>query len=185
MKGTMTIPNLQLPLISLSLILLAGCSFAPTRAPVEDRELARLPQTTVEAPTEERESAVVVTPYLGAGGAPAATPLPETESVQAFESAPPSTAVMALLDTAGQQSRAGKLDTAAATLERALRLEPRNPELWTRLAEVRIQQGEYEQAASLAAKSNNLAGSNAALISRNQGIIEQARQRKGALKKPG
>lgn len=181
----MTPSTLKLPLACLGMILLTGCSFAPTRAPVEDRELVRLPQASAETPPADSESAVVVTPYLGAGGVPAATPLQEEEPVQPFESAPPSTAVTALLDTANQQTRTGKLDSAAATLERALRLEPRNPELWTRLAEIRLQQGNYEQAASLAAKSNNLAGGNTTLINRNQGIIEQARQRKGAVKKTG
>jgi len=183
----MTPPTLKLSLACLGMILLTGCSFAPTRAPVEDRELARLPQsgTDAAAVAAPDESAVIVTPYPGASGAQAATPLPESAAPQPFESAPPSTAVIALLDTATQQTRAGKLDTAAATLERALRLEPRNPELWTRLAEIRLQQGDYEQAAGLAAKSNNLAGSNTGLISRNMGIIEQARSRKGAVKQPG
>lgn len=184
----MTPPTLKLSLACLGMIMLAGCSLAPIRAPVENRALAPLPQSGADTPTaavSTEESAVVVTPYPAAGGATAATPLPQPEPSQSFESSPPSTAVIALLDTASQQARAGRHDTAAATLERALRLEPRNPELWTRLAEVRLQQGDYEQAASLAAKSNNLAGNNTALINRNQDIIEQARKRKGAVKKPG
>jgi hypothetical protein len=48
-----------------------------------------------------------------------------------------------LLDTAEQRASAGHLDSAAATLERALRLEPQNPLLWHRLARLRLQQGQF------------------------------------------
>lgn len=184
--------KLYLTCIGMSLLTLAGCSSAPVRAPIDDRSIARTPAPSASLPdatTSVEEPAVTITPYRESGGSTeAASPLSESEAPRALdanESPPPSTAVTALLDTAGQQARAGNLDTAAATLERALRLEPRNPELWTRLAEIRLQQGEFDQAANLAAKSNNLAGNNAALITRNLKIIEQARGRKGAVRKPG
>lgn len=164
--------------------MLSGCALSPgTRAPIEDRTAARAPAPSVPA----EDSGVTITPYPAADGAKA-SPLNESETAQPLaesESRPPSTAVVALLDTATQQTRAGKLDNAAATLERALRLEPRNAELWTRLAEVRLKQGQLDQAASLAAKSNNLAGNNAGIITRNLKIIEQVRARKGgAITKP-
>ena len=183
MPTTKILLRLSLACALVGLLTLTACSLSPTaRAPIDDRSLSRTPPAA--APTEE--SSVTVTPYPEAGGA-AASPLSESEAPQPLaESAspPPSTAVVALLDTARQQTRAGKLDNAAATLERALRLEPRNAELWTRLAEVRLQQGQLDQAAGLAAKSNNLAGNNAGLITRNLKIIEQVRARKGAPKKP-
>ncbi|MDA1107230.1 MAG: tetratricopeptide repeat protein [Proteobacteria bacterium] len=145
--------------------------------------MSRAPQL----PPAAEESGVTVTPYPETGGAKA-SPLHESEAPQPLaesESPPPSTAVVALLDTASQQTRAGKLDNAAATLERALRLEPRNAELWTRLAEVRLKQGQLDQAAGLAAKSNNLAGNNAGIITRNLKILEQVRARKGGtIQKP-
>lgn len=183
--------KLYLTSIGISLLTLAGCSSAPVRAPIDDRSIARAPAPSASLPdatASAEEPAVTITPYRESGSTAAASPLSESEAPRALdanESPPPSTAVTALLDTAGQQARAGNLDTAAATLERALRLEPRNPELWTRLAEIRLQQGEFDQAANLAAKSNNLAGNNAALITRNLKIIEQARGRKGAVRKPG
>jgi cytochrome c-type biogenesis protein CcmH/NrfG len=64
---------------------------------------------------------------------------------------------------------------AAATLERALRIEPRNPRLWHELAKVRLRQGDGAQAANLAARSNSFAGSDSQLRAANQAIIEQAR----------
>lgn len=68
----------------------------------------------------------------------------------------------------------GELDAAAQTLERGLRIAPKEAFLWSQLAAVRLQQRHYGQAQSLAAKSSSLAKDNAALIFRNQVIIEEA-----------
>jgi predicted Zn-dependent protease len=84
-----------------------------------------------------------------------------------------------LLDTAEKRASAGQLDSAAATLERALRLEPQNPVLWHRLARLRLQQGQFAQAANLAAKSNALAGNNRSLQASNWETIAQAREKLG------
>jgi predicted Zn-dependent protease len=92
---------------------------------------------------------------------------------------PSSQAVVALLDTADQHARAGNLDSAAAVLERALRLEPHDPMLWHRLAKLRLQQGQFAQAASLAAKSNALAGNNRPLQASNWDTIAQAKEKLG------
>ena len=71
----------------------------------------------------------------------------------------------------------GDLSGSAATLERALRIEPNNAGLWSRLAEVRLRQGDTVQAEQLALKANGLAGVDAALRSRNDQIVAQARGR--------
>ena len=84
-------------------------------------------------------------------------------------------AVAGLMDSARSDAAAGRLGSAAATLERALRIEPRNPRLWHELALVRLRQGDTAQAANLAARSNSFAGNDTALRSANQNIIEQAR----------
>ena len=65
---------------------------------------------------------------------------------------------------------------AAASLERALRIEPRNAVLWNRLAHVRYEQKQYALASSLAAKSNTLAGRDAALRADNDRLIKQAKR---------
>ena len=70
---------------------------------------------------------------------------------------------------------AGRLPNAAATLERALRIEPRNPRLWHELAKVRLRQSDYSQAESLAARSNTYAGSDSELRAANQKVISDAR----------
>ena len=95
----------------------------------------------------------------------APAPQPQRESV----------AVAGLMESARADAAAGRLPSAAASLERALRIEPRNPRLWQELARVRLQQGDYAQAESTAARSNSWAGNDSALRAENQRIIEQAR----------
>ncbi len=84
-------------------------------------------------------------------------------------------AVAGLMESARTDAGAGRLPAAAASLERALRIEPRNPRLWQQLARVRLQQADYAQAESLAARSNSFAGGDAALRAENQRIIDEAR----------
>ena len=87
-----------------------------------------------------------------------------------------SPAVVALLDQAEQQANAGELESAAASLERAIRIDPRNAVLWYHLATVRLSQGESSQAEQLAAKSNSLASGNHSQQARNWRLIAQARR---------
>jgi Flp pilus assembly protein TadD len=91
---------------------------------------------------------------------------------------PESAAVASLMDSARAQVSAGRLANAAATLERALRIEPKNPRLWHQLALIRLQQGDYTQAGSLAARSNTWAADDAELKAANQRVIEEARAAK-------
>lgn len=88
-------------------------------------------------------------------------------------------AVVALLESADKYVKSNQLDKAGAALERALRIEPRNAGIWHDLAQIRLHQGQYQQAESLASKSNNLAGSNRALQSRNWKLIGSARKATG------
>jgi predicted Zn-dependent protease len=83
--------------------------------------------------------------------------------------------VIALLDQAADQQRAGRSEQAAASLERALRIEPGNAHVWHRLAALRLEQGQWTRAETLAAKSNQLAGGDAVLRGANWRIIAQAR----------
>jgi tetratricopeptide (TPR) repeat protein len=112
---------------------------------------------------------------------------PETGTAPPPEAAPPAdappeaqqkrenVAIAGLMESARADSAAGRLANAAASLERALRIEPRNPRLWQELARVRLKQGEYAQAEGLAARSNSWAGSDSALRAENQRLIEEAR----------
>jgi tetratricopeptide (TPR) repeat protein len=90
-----------------------------------------------------------------------------------------SAAIAGLLDDARADAEAGRLTNAAASLERALRIEPRNPRLWQELARVRLKQGEYAQAESTAARSNSWAGGDNRLRAENWRLIAQAREARG------
>lgn len=87
--------------------------------------------------------------------------------------------VLALLGGAENDMAAGRFDAAAASLERALRIEPRNAALWHELAKVRLQQGRFAQAAALATKSNALPGASNALKAANWRMIGEVRARQG------
>jgi len=84
-----------------------------------------------------------------------------------------------LFELARADAASGRLSNAAASLERALRIEPRNPRLWQALARVRLQQGEYAQAEGAAARSSSWAGSDAPLRAENWRLIAQSRQARG------
>ncbi|MGE8322397.1 MAG: tetratricopeptide repeat protein [Pseudomonas sp.] len=88
-----------------------------------------------------------------------------------------------LIETASQQYADGQLDQAAATLERALHIQPNNPATLHYLGVLRLQQGQYEQAQTLALRSNLRVGANHALRNRNLQLIEAAHnaQRSGML----
>ncbi|MGH8533734.1 MAG: tetratricopeptide repeat protein [Gammaproteobacteria bacterium] len=88
-----------------------------------------------------------------------------------------SPAVAALLRLARSRAEAGHGEQAAATLERALRIEPRNPWLWHRLAVLRLQQGYWDRSVELAKKSSLLARNHRRLLAGNLEVIQAARAR--------
>lgn len=90
-----------------------------------------------------------------------------------------SKAVLALLSSARQAAMDGELTRAEAFLERALRIEPRNPVLWHYMAKLRLHQGRLKQAAGLAAKSNSLDRNDKTLQADNWRIIAHARHQQG------
>lgn len=88
-------------------------------------------------------------------------------------------AVIALLDRARIDTEAGQRGAAGASLERGLRIEPRNAWLWHELAQLRLDQGQYAQAVSLARKSNSFSGSERRLQAANWRLIGNARVAQG------
>jgi Flp pilus assembly protein TadD len=83
------------------------------------------------------------------------------------------------MDSARADAAAGNLAAAAASLERALRIEPRNPRLWHELARVRMKQGQFVQAENTAARSNSWAGDDKTLRAENWRLIAQSREARG------
>jgi len=153
-----------LPLLAVFILLLQACS-----TPLPPRPQPAYPPPPVieqgsPAPVQQ-PSPVQTVPVQ---------PQPRTHSVTSH---PP--AVVALLGQAEAQANGGDLASAAVSLERALRIDPRNPVIWYHLATVRLEQGEPAQAEQLAVKSTSLAGGNRIQQARNWRLIVQARQAQG------
>jgi len=158
----------QYPAALLLSLLLAACGTAPRTEPpatVITPGGAALPPSPPPPPGTE------IRPYEPSALPPSAQPRPV-----------PNRAVAVLQRRADDQQRAGDLDGAAASLERALRISPRDPMVWHRLALVREQQGRYGQAEELAAKSNSLAdGLETQLMRDNWQLIARCRRAVGDL----
>jgi len=88
-------------------------------------------------------------------------------------------AVVSLVEQANGAARQDRYETAIAVLERALRIEPRNAFVWTRLAELRLEAGDAQQAATTADRANSLARGNPLLEMRNWRTIADARRAQG------
>lgn len=128
----------------------------------------------------------------GPASSPGAAPLPEPApppAPQVVAYAPPPSvptllpAADVLAKHAEQQRQAGDYVGAAATLERALRIQPQETSeqayLWNRLASVRMEQGLYSQAGNLASRSNSLSKDQPSLKQNNWAIIAAARRAAG------
>jgi tetratricopeptide (TPR) repeat protein len=88
-------------------------------------------------------------------------------------------AVIALADSSRTEAAAERFASAAAALERALRIEPRNPRLWYELGRLKFLEGDYAQAAGLAARANTWAGTDRLLRAANWRLLGAARQATG------
>lgn len=87
--------------------------------------------------------------------------------------------VLALLTSARQQESSGDLNSASASLERALRIAPREPQVLYRLAQVRLEQGDAAQAEQLARRGLSYAAGRPALQAGLWGLVADARERQG------
>lgn len=155
----MRIINKLLAISVLSTLIFQGCASYPPRQPTRYPPSQPMPST----PSQPAQS----------------VPQPEAKPLM---HAPGQTSTIAadFSRKADDQVHQGRLDLAAATLERGLRVAPKDATLWSQLAEVKLQQQQYQQAQSLAAKSNSLAGGNMAIMRKNQQIIDKSRQETGS-----
>ena len=120
---------------------------------------------------------------LGGCATPPAPPETRPEQPPPVAPAPPpakeNIAVAGLMETARADAQSGNLAGAAASIERALRIEPRNARLWHELARVRLKQEQYAQAENVAARSNSWAGDDRALRAENWRLIAESRRARG------
>ncbi len=176
--------RLLFPPVLLGVLLVSsGCSLGPpaSRAPTESRQPPPVTESERKAPVESRLPAPEMEklpPPEDTAEREDSDKEVEERPVEAPEPAPKraaaSPAVVALLETAREQAASGEDEKAAANLERALRIEPKNPWLWHRLGVLRLQQGEYQEAIDLANKSNALAAGNRRLMAGNWELLARA-----------
>lgn len=101
----------------------------------------------------------------------------ESAGVQVFPLENP--AVAELMADASSAEQEGRHEQAAMLLERALRIQPRNPELLQNMAEVQLQLRDYDQALGFASRSYDLGPRVGELCSRNWRTIGVAREYQG------
>ena len=80
-----------------------------------------------------------------------------------------------LLADAGQAETGGDYDQASVLLERALRIQPRDPEILQHMAEVQLRKKDYEQALTFAVRSYDIGPRVGEICSRNWRTISVAR----------
>ena len=127
-------------------LLLAACS-SMSPAPVEEREVT----TRVRAPASQ-----------------------DSAGVQVYSLQNP--AVKQLTAQARNAERAGDFSQAGSYLERALRIQPRDPQLLQHMAEIKLQEGDYQQALSFATRSYDIGPRVGEICSRNWRTISVARE---------
>lgn len=133
-------------LFVLVLLLLNACSSQPP-APVVDSEI----DARVRDPASE-----------------------DSAGVQVYSLQNP--AVKQLTAQAEGAERAGDFDQAGGYLERALRIEPRDPQLLQHMAEIKLQKEDYQQALNFAVRSYDSGPRVGEICSRNWRTISVARE---------
>ncbi len=123
---------------------------------------------------ESRDNGIAV-----AEGSDASAPERVASLPSGAESKPTRSAVIELMQRARREADAGRPDGAAEALERALRIEPRNPVLWHNLAVVRMRQKRWSQAENLARRSLSYAAGDRRLQRRNWELVAAARRAQG------
>jgi Flp pilus assembly protein TadD len=111
-------------------------------------------ETTPEAPAQEGE--------------------PSAAGALARPRSEPAGATQALLAEARAARAAGSYSQASATIERALRIAPSDPQLWVELGEIELASGDPAQAATLARKALTLATDDSAVIADAQRLLRAA-----------
>lgn len=130
----------------LIVLVLVACS-SQTTTPVADREVTK----RVRVPASK-----------------------ESAGVQVYSLQNP--AVKQLTAQADNAERAGDLDLATGYLERALRIQPQDPQLLQHMAELKLQKEDYQQALNFAVRSYDSGPRVGEICSRNWRTISVARE---------
>lgn len=184
MRGFVSHSRRSLALAGLSLLLaaLTACVSTPLQ----------VPDTGVVLPTPPGTGAPVAEGGITPGGAilpgqPGGTPVPLPDTrpplnpklPKSIETSGAAAPVISLVKAARAALQQGRTDQAGASLERALRIEPRNAWVYQGLSQLHIVTQQAEQAESEAKKSTSLGKRNPYLDVENWRLIAEARKLRG------
>ena len=159
--------------VLLGTLLLPGC------IPVDFGTPPPAPRTPVPTTTPSPPPAAVVVRPVPDVPAPlpgSVESLPQTPTPS--RPAPPvNSATQALLNQSRAHQVAGRYEQAAASIERALRIEPRQGSLWLELGNIRLREGDFPQAESMGRKALSLSTGDPALKARAEQLIAAAKRR--------
>lgn len=142
----------------LASVLLVGCAGTQVAPPVVDGTQAADPQDRVRTTSAPSQQAPATTKPVQAQTQTQPVQIAKIESQPApTNTSEISPAVLDLLEQADQQVSDGNNDGALATLERALRIAPREPEVYYQMGRLRLDMGDPKQAEQLALKAVDLA----------------------------
>ncbi len=83
-------------------------------------------------------------------------------------------AIRELVESGRTSRESGDYPQALAIIERAIRIEPRNPYLWLELGETHLSQGNAQQAAATARKAMSVAGADRVAKMAAEALLERA-----------
>jgi predicted Zn-dependent protease len=126
-----------------TVLLITGCTTAP--APAPESPGMETGETVPGNPSSEPADPAVT-------GTPEASPSTPTRPS-------PDEATLALLNQSDRAAASGAIDQALAYVERAVRIDPRRADLWTRLAQLELANEDPDTAIRYARKALSLAGS--------------------------
>ncbi len=166
-------PRARIPLVALLCIVGAACTSLqpasrpappPVSVPSSPSSPSPVPQVPPSAPPQQPPP----------GPPQSVPPASRNSTTPSRPQSDASGASGALLAQARDQRAAGSLTQATASIERALRLDPNNAELWVERGELALQTGNAAQAGTMARKALSLAGSNSAVSARAQRLLQAA-----------
>lgn len=96
------------------------------------------------------------------------------EQVEAETGSGSAEAVRELVASSRKSRTSGDYSRALADIERAIRIEPRNPYLWLELGETQLARDDPRQAAATARKALSVAGTDAAAKAAAEALLERA-----------
>ena len=157
---------------ALTLALLAALAACTTLQGPQHPATSSRPSGTGAPPAAESPNAPAAGAGNGAPGAPESGP--PSIAVPARPPSETSGATQALLAQSRAAREAGSYAQASATIERALRIAPSDPNLWVELGEIELASGDAAQAATLARKALTLAANDSVAVADAQKLLRAA-----------